>query len=46
MLGPTHRAFATTTAATTVVALSLPHPLITIAVAGLTATIVSFFVNG
>lgn len=39
MLGPTHRAFATTIAATTVVALSLPHPLITIAVAGLTATV-------
>lgn len=39
MLGPTHRAFATTTAVTTVVALSLPHPLITIAVAGLTATV-------
>ena len=35
----THRAFATTVAATTVVALSLPHPLITIAVAGLTATV-------
>ena len=46
MLGPTHRAFATTTAATTVVTLSLPYPIITIAVAGLTATIVSFFVNG
>ena len=39
MLGPTHRAFATTVAATTVVALSLPHPLITIAVAGLMATV-------
>jgi len=39
MLGPTHRAFATTVAATTVVALSSPHPLITMAVADLTATV-------